>query len=77
MITCPACAGPQALGGDCATCLGVTEVTQAAHEAFLIQKQKQEEYFSFVSVVKGLLDSGIDEEMSFAVNGELFTYPKN
>jgi hypothetical protein len=57
--------------------LGVTEVTQAAHEAFLIQKQKQEEYFSFVSVVKGLLDSGIDEEMSFAVNGELFTYPKN
>ena len=40
MIKCPACAGPQALGGDCATCLGVTEVTQEVYEQFFIEEVK-------------------------------------
>jgi hypothetical protein len=35
MVKCPACAGPDALGGDCATCNGVTEVTTKIRESFL------------------------------------------
>ena len=35
MKTCPACAGPAALGGDCATCDGITEVTQEVYDAFI------------------------------------------
>lgn len=35
MIDCPACAGPTAFGGGCATCQGVTEVTQEIHDAFI------------------------------------------
>jgi hypothetical protein len=47
MIECPACAGPTALGGGCATCNGTTEVTQEAFDAFMIQKATIEETMVF------------------------------
>lgn len=35
MLDCPACAGPTALGGDCATCKGMTQVSQKVYDAFM------------------------------------------
>lgn len=37
-IKCPACDGPEALGGNCATCAGTTEVTEEIFNNFLTQK---------------------------------------
>jgi hypothetical protein len=37
-IKCPACDGPEALGGTCATCAGTTEVTEEVFNNFIAQK---------------------------------------
>jgi hypothetical protein len=74
MIDCPACDGPQALGGDCATCLGLTEVTQEIYDTFLAQKAKQEQFFEFVSTVNEKAQNGIDQTMSFTVGTETLQY---
>jgi hypothetical protein len=45
MKTCPACAGPTALGGGCATCNGTTEVTQEIYNNFIsIQNERNNAY---------------------------------
>jgi|LakMenEpi03Aug12_release.lakeMendotaPanAssembly.Ray.scaffolds.fasta_scaffold2599568_2 hypothetical protein len=77
MIDCPACAGPQALGGDCATCLGVTEITQEVFDVFMLHKEKQERYFYFVSEVDNLITSGFDKKMTFTVGNETLNYSGN
>ena len=74
MIKCPACAGPQALGGDCATCLGVTEVTQEAHDAFVAQREKQEQFFEFISEVTEKAQNGLNQSMSFTAGEETLEY---
>lgn len=38
MVDCPACAGPQALGGSCATCNGTTEVSREVFDAFMAER---------------------------------------
>lgn len=77
MIDCPACAGPQALGGDCATCLGVTEITQEVFDVFMVNKEKQEKYFLFVSQVQSLITSGFDKKMTFTIDNETLNYLEN
>jgi hypothetical protein len=74
MIKCPACDGPQALGGDCATCRGVTEVTQEVHDAFMAQQEQQERLFEFVFMVNEKAQSGIDQTMSFTIGEETLEY---
>jgi hypothetical protein len=74
MIKCPACDGPQAVGGDCATCLGVTEVTQEVYDAFLTQKEQQERFFEFVSEVNENAQNGINQTMSFTIGEETLEY---
>jgi hypothetical protein len=74
MIDCPACDGPQALGGDCVTCLGVTEVTQEVHDVFLAQKEKQERFFEFVFTVNEKAQNGVDQTMSFTIGEETLEY---
>jgi hypothetical protein len=77
MIDCPACSGPQALGGDCATCLGVTEITQEVFDVFMLHKEKQERYFYFFSEVDNLITSGFDKKMTFTVDNETLNYSGN
>jgi hypothetical protein len=74
MITCPACAGPQALGGDCATCLGTTKVTQETLDAFLKRAEKKEQHLHFVFEVQKLVQGGLDKEMSFTIDGQTLQY---
>lgn len=40
MLNCPACAGPTALGGDCATCKGITTVGKEIYDTFMLEQQR-------------------------------------
>lgn len=42
MLDCPACAGPTALGGDCATCKGTTKIDKTTYDLFIEQRNKWE-----------------------------------
>ena len=70
MKICPACAGPTALGGGCATCNGTTEVTQQVFDAFMAEKTKQEDAQVFWGRVQEYMyQTG---KFKFQVNEELF-----
>ena len=67
-INCPACAGPDNAG--CATCNGTSEVTQEVFDAFMIEKNKQEESQIFWGKVQEYMyQTG---SFKFQVNEELF-----
>jgi hypothetical protein len=69
-INCPACAGPTALGGGCATCSGTTEIIQEVFDAFMVEKAKQEEsQFFWVKVQKYMHQTG---KFRFEANEEVF-----
>jgi hypothetical protein len=70
MIECPACAGPAALGGNCATCNGTTEITQEVFDAFMVKKATQEEAQLFWSKVQEYMyQTG---RFRFEANEEIF-----
>lgn len=74
MINCPACAGPQALGGGCATCNGTTFVSEEVAETFLAEQAKANQYFAFQDMIREMLIDGFDKEISFTIDGETFTH---
>ena len=57
MVDCPACAGPAALGGECATCNGITEVTQEVYDAFLADKALREELYELQRAITDVVYS--------------------
>jgi hypothetical protein len=70
MKECPACAGPTALGGKCATCNGTTEVAQEVFDAFMVEKAKQEDAQIFwTKVQEYMYQTG---KFKFEANEELF-----
>jgi predicted amidophosphoribosyltransferase len=54
-ITCPACAGPAEQRKYCSTCNGKMEVTQEVFDAFMVEKQKQEDAIAFWDKVQEYL----------------------
>jgi len=57
MLDCPACAGPQALGGNCATCHGTTYIEQDTFDAFMTAKSENEALSSFQAKVIKIVNS--------------------
>lgn len=52
MINCPACAGPEEVRVNCATCEGAMEVSQDVFDTFMVQKAEQEKTNEFWNVVQ-------------------------
>jgi predicted methyltransferase len=69
MTTCPACAGPQALGGNCATCNGTTEVTQEVYNSFLAIQTAREEAYTTLDTKLATLDLNEYELEILAMRG--------
>ena len=63
MLDCPACAGPTALGGDCATCRGTTQISQEVYGAFMANQAIQAELFGLQTLINEALQSAanVDE----------------
>jgi len=69
MITCPACSGPTALGGGCATCNGTTQVTQETLDAFEVSQTKLDAANEFWSNIQSFMNQ--PGTFKFEANGEI------
>ena len=68
MLDCPACAGPTALGGGCATCNGTTQVSQEAYDLFIRNQAIQHKLFELQTLIGNvLLSAETSEELKQAI----------
>jgi len=72
MVECPACAGPSALGGGCATCDGTTKVTVEVREYFLAEYSAREEALATAIEKIKTLDFNQYEKEKLAEIGIIF-----